>query len=85
MVEVARILDRHYRERGYRIPTRELPGFVLRVLARFDATMRLVVHDYDRRQDVSSERARSVLGWKPRGLEEMVVDMAESLIRYGVV
>jgi nucleoside-diphosphate-sugar epimerase len=85
MVDVARILERHYRERGYRIPTRELPGWVLRVVARFDKTMRLVVNDYDRRQDVSSERARSVLGWKPRGLEEMVVDMAESLIRHRVV
>jgi nucleoside-diphosphate-sugar epimerase len=85
MVEVARILDRHYRARGYRVPTRELPGWALRVIALFDKTMRLVVNDVDTRQDVSSERARRVLGWKPRGLEEMVVDMAESLIRHGVV
>ena len=39
----------------------------------------------DKRQDISNERARRVLGWKPRGLEEMVVDMAESLIRHGAV
>jgi nucleoside-diphosphate-sugar epimerase len=85
MIDVARILDRHFRSRGYRIPLRELPGWSLRVLALFDKTMRVVVNDYDKRQDVSSERARRILGWKPRGLEEMVVAMGESLIRHGVV
>jgi len=85
MIDVARILDGRYRAQGFRVPLRELPGWVLRILARFDKTMRLVVNDYDKRQDVSWEKAKRVLGWKPRGLEEMVVAMGDSLIRHGVV
>lgn len=85
MSDVAHILDRHFRARGYRIPRGQLPGWAVRILARFDKTLGLVVNDLGRRQDVSHERARKVLGWSPRGLEEMTVDMGESLIRYGVV
>lgn len=85
MIDVARVLDAHFAARGYRVPLRELPGWALRVIALFDKTMRLVVNDVGRRQDVSNARAHKVLGWTPRGLEEMTVDMGESLIRYGVV
>lgn len=84
MIDVARVLDRHFRSKGYRVPLRELPGWTLRVAAVFDKTMGLIVHELGKRQDVSHARAEKVLGWRPRGLEEMVVAMGESLIRYGV-
>jgi nucleoside-diphosphate-sugar epimerase len=84
MIDVAKVLDRHFRSRGYKVPTRELPGWTLRVAALFDKTMGLLVDSVDQRQDVSSERARNVLGWQPRSLEEMVVSMGESLIEHGV-
>ena len=35
--------------------------------------------------DVSSAKAREVLGWQPRSLEETVVAMGETMIRYCVV
>jgi len=82
--EIADILDEHLRERGYRIPTRRLPGFVLRVAALFDKTTRLVVPEIGLRMDVSNERAKRVLGWQPRSLRTMVTDMADSMIEFGV-
>ncbi len=85
MIDVAKVLDRHFRSKGYKVPLRELPGWALRIVALFDKTMSLVIHEIDQRQDVSYARAANVLGWKPRGLEEMTVAMGESLIRYGIV
>lgn len=82
--EIADILDDHLRDRGYRIPTRKLPGFVLRLASLFDKTTRLVVPEIGLRMDVSSERARRILGWQPRSLETMVKDMADSMIEFGV-
>jgi nucleoside-diphosphate-sugar epimerase len=84
MIDVARILDRHFRPKGYKVPMRQIPAWILRVAALFDKTLKLVVKEIDKRQDVSHERARNVLGWEPRGLEETVVAMGESLIQYGV-
>jgi nucleoside-diphosphate-sugar epimerase len=82
--EIADILDEHLRERGYRIPTRRLPGFVLRLAALFDKTTRLVVPEIGLRMDISNERAKRVLGWQPRSLPTMVQDMADSMIEFGV-
>ena len=83
--DIAIILDRRYRGRGYRIRTNPMPGWLLRVVSVWDRTARLAVHDLGKRQDVSSRRARQLLGWRPRPLEEMVVAMADSMIVHGVV
>lgn len=85
MQEIARILDRHFRPRGYKVPTGRLPGWLLRTVSLWDKTAKLAVQELGKRQDVSSARAREVLGWQPRGLEAMVVDMGESMIAHGVV
>ena len=85
MSDIARILEERFAARGYRIPRRRLPDWLVRVVAIFDKTTRLAVHDLGQRQDVSSERVRKVLGWQPRSLEEMVTSMGESMIEQGVV
>lgn len=83
--EIAVILDREYRSRGYRIRTNPMPGWLLRVISVWDHTARLAVHDLGKRQDVSSQRARQLLGWRPRPLDEMIIAMADSMIVHGVV
>jgi len=83
--EVARILAGHLGSRGFRVPTGKLPGILLRVFALWDRTARLALNDLGVRQDLDSSRIRQVLGWEPRGLEEMTTAMADSMIRYGVV
>lgn len=35
--------------------------------------------------EVSNERITNVLGWQPRTAEEMIIDMAESMIQHGIV
>ena len=85
MVDVARILQRHFGPRGYRVPTREIPNWLVHVVALFDASARPILKDLGQRREVSHERASRVLGWTPRSLEEMVVATGESLIEHGVV
>jgi nucleoside-diphosphate-sugar epimerase len=82
---MAKILAEHYGPRGLKVPTRKLPSFVLKLVAVFDKTTALAVPELGKRQDVSSEKARRVLGWRPRDLKTMVIDMAESMIDLGIV
>jgi len=82
---IAQLLASRYKERGYKIPTRKLPSWLLKFVALFDKAAAIAVPELGKRQDVSSARARSVLGLTFRNLETMVFDMAESMIELGVV
>jgi dihydroflavonol-4-reductase len=83
--EVADILARRFGPEGWKVPTRRLPNFMVRVVAMFDPTVKTVVSDLGRVRRVSSDRIRSVLKWQPHSLEEMVVSMGETMIQQGIV
>jgi nucleoside-diphosphate-sugar epimerase len=83
--EIALILERHFASRGYRIPTREVPDFVVRLVAVFDKTVRLTVDALGKEDTVFTKRIEKTLNWQPRPLEETIVEMAESMIREGMV
>jgi dihydroflavonol-4-reductase len=85
MQDIAAILARRYGPRGYRVPTRHLPSFLIRTMALWDKTAALTAKELGKRQDVSGAKAQAVLGWKPRSTEEMVAAMADSMIEHGVL
>ncbi len=76
MVEIARIL----KEAGYRVTTLELPNAVVRVVALFDRTVRLITPRLGKPFQVNTERARTVLGWKTRPPRDTVLDTARASI-----
>lgn len=85
MRDIAAILAGEFGARGYKIPTRRVPGWMLKLVSMWDRTAKLAVQELGKRQDLSNLRAREVLGWNPRSLEDMVVSMGESMIQHGVV
>ena len=68
-----------------RVPTRQMPDFVLRLIAIFDRALRLVTPALGKKHANTSAKAQSVLGWKPRPAAETLVACAESLIAKGAV
>lgn len=80
-LQIAQILAR----RGFKVATRKVPNFVLKIVSLWDKTASMAVPELGKRQDVSCERARKVLGWKPRDVETMVGDMADSMVQLGIV
>lgn len=85
MGEIARVLATAFGPRGYRIPTRPLPYWLMWILARFDRTMRLALDYVGVPALVSSDKAKRELGWTARPARESIVDTADSLLRLGVV
>lgn len=83
--EVADILAKRFGPEGWKVPTRKLPSFMVRIVALFDPTVKTVVSDLGRVRRVSSDRIRNVLGWQPHSLEEMTVAMGETMIEQGIV
>lgn len=83
--DVASVLARHYAPRGYRVPTRRLPNFLIKTMALWDRTAGLTANELGKRQDVSNQRAREVLGYEPRSTEEAILAMADSMIAHGVI
>jgi dihydroflavonol-4-reductase len=64
---------------------RKVPNFVVRGMALFDGGIRSIVGSLGKRTDISSEKARTGLGWSPRPVDDSIAETGESLIQHGVV
>ncbi|MFC0541568.1 SDR family oxidoreductase [Kutzneria chonburiensis] len=78
--DIAKILRDRLGERAGKVPTRELPNWVARAMGRVNPQLRLIVPQLGKNFDATSEKARRVLGWRPRPIEQTVVETAESLL-----
>jgi nucleoside-diphosphate-sugar epimerase len=82
--EIALVLENEFAGRGYRIPTRPLPDFAMRLMGLFDGGIRRLVPSLGQRTELSSELLQNTLDWQPRPVREAIVDTAESLIEYNL-
>jgi len=85
MSEVAEILRERLGAAAAKVPTRTVPNLLVRGMAIFDPGLRSIVGDLGRKTTYSAEKAKTLLGWSPRLVEESIVECAQSLIRHGVV
>jgi len=85
MGEIAGVLATSFGPRGYRVPTRTLPYWLMWANARFDPTIRLALSYYGVPVLVSADKAKQELGWVPRPASEAIVAAGESLIHHGLV
>ena len=85
MGEIGEVLRKRLGEKAAKVPTRTIPNFVVRGMALFDPGIRSVVGGLGQRTELSSEKARSALGWAPRPVEDTIAETGESLIRHGLV
>ncbi len=68
-----------------RVPTRELPDWLLRLVAFVDPTVRQVLPELGKSKNATSAKAKSLLGWAPCSREDALVATAESLMRLGML
>ncbi len=80
MSAYARILKDKLGAAAGKVPTRELPNWLLRLVALRDPAVKLILPELGKKKSASNEKARRMLGWTPRTNEEAIVSSAESLI-----
>jgi nucleoside-diphosphate-sugar epimerase len=85
MLDIATVLKARLGNAAKRVPTRQLPNWLVRIVALFDPTVRPVLPLLDNTRHATSLKAERVLGWTPRSREDAIVATAESLIRFGIV
>jgi nucleoside-diphosphate-sugar epimerase len=85
ILDIAKVLKARMGAAGKRVPTRELPNWLIRVVAMRDKTVAQIVPELGRNRNATGEKARRVLGWQPRSNEDALVATAESLIRLGLL
>jgi len=83
--EIGLMLKRRMGDAARRVPTRELPDWLLRVVALFDKSVGQVVPELGKRKDAVNDKARRTLGWSPRSAEDAVVATAETLQSLGLL
>jgi len=79
--DLAHVLKARMGEAGKRVPTREIPDWLLRMSALFDPEVKLVLPELGKRKNATNGKARRMLGWAPRPSEDAIVATAESLVQ----
>ncbi|HEY4739769.1 MAG TPA: aldehyde reductase [Candidatus Acidoferrales bacterium] len=85
VLEMAKILKRRMGEAAKRVPTRQLPNWLVRVAALRDPAVKQILPELGKHKNGTNEKAKRLLGWTPRSSEEAIVATAESLVRLGLL
>jgi nucleoside-diphosphate-sugar epimerase len=83
--EFADILHDNFSTRGFSVPNRILPDVVIRFMGMFMPKIKAVADTLQWERTFSTQQAQLVFGWKPRPYKQTIIDMAESLIKFGLV
>ncbi|HUB19111.1 MAG TPA: aldehyde reductase [Acidobacteriaceae bacterium] len=83
--DIALVLKSRMGQAAKRVPTVQIPNWVVRLVAMRDAAAKLIVPELGKKKNGSNEHARNLLGWEPRSREDAIVATAESLVQLGLV
>lgn len=81
ILEIARVLKKRMGAAAARVPTKEIPSWLVRIAAMRDPAVAQIVPELGKKKNATNEKARRVLGWAPRSNEEAIVATAESLLQ----
>jgi nucleoside-diphosphate-sugar epimerase len=81
--EIAAVLRERMGADAKKVPTRVLPDWLVRLVSRFDSSVKQIVPELGKVKQASNEKAKRVLAWSPRPNEEAIVASGQSLIRLG--
>lgn len=85
MLDVAKILKRRLGDDATKVPTKEIPNFVLRIAAWSKPELKMLVALLGQYMQASGDKAKKSLNWSPRTNEEAIVATAESLLKLGLI
>jgi len=68
-----------------KLPSHEAPNFVLKVIGLLDKRVRSLVMELGVVKKTSNDKAKTLLGWKPRPIQQTLTDTVDSLYEHGVV
>jgi dihydroflavonol-4-reductase len=85
MLDIAKVLKGRMGASAKRVPTRQLPNWLVRIAAMRDPAVKQILPELGKMKNATNEKAKSMLGWTPCSNEEAIVATAESLVRLGLL
>lgn len=85
MLDTAKILKRRLGPAARRVPSRQLPDWIVRLAVLKDPAIKLILPELGKRKNATSEKAQRMLGWAPRSREDAIAATGESLLRMGLL
>jgi nucleoside-diphosphate-sugar epimerase len=85
LLDIATVLRRRMGTLARRVPTRQLPDWLVRIAALGSPVVKQVLPELGKHKNASNQKARRLLGWAPRSNEDCIVASAESLARLGLL
>jgi nucleoside-diphosphate-sugar epimerase len=83
--EIGGVLKKRMGEAAKRVPTLQLPNWLVRLAAMRDPAVQQILPELGKRKNATSDKAIRLLGWSPRTREEAIVSTGESLVRLGLL
>jgi nucleoside-diphosphate-sugar epimerase len=83
--DIAKVLKHRMGEAGSKVPTRQLPNWLVRIAALRDPAVKQILPELGKLKNGTGEKARRLLGWTPRSREEAIISTAESLLDLGLL
>jgi nucleoside-diphosphate-sugar epimerase len=84
-LEVAGVLRARLGEQARKTPTRNMPDWLVNILALFNPEVRGIKTEIGKVRHVEATHAKQRLGWTIRPVEDTIADCGTSLIAHGVV
>lgn len=85
LIEVARIISEGRPKKAQKVPTGEMPSWIVRFAALFSPAARQVVPFLGVIRLLDNGKAKKVLGWTPRAMEDTILDTVDSLVEHCMV
>jgi nucleoside-diphosphate-sugar epimerase len=85
ILQIAQVLKKRMGDLARRVPTRQLPNWLVRIAALRDPAIKQILPELGKLKNASNEKAKRVLGWSPGSNEDCIVATAESLLKLGLL
>jgi hypothetical protein len=85
ILDVAKILKRRMGGLAKRVPTLQMPNWLVRLAALRDPAVRQILPELGKVKNATNDRAKRMLVWTPRSNEESIIATAVSLVRLGLL
>jgi nucleoside-diphosphate-sugar epimerase len=85
MLDIAKVLKARMGATAKRVPTRELPNWLVRLASLRDPAVKQILPELGKKKNGTNAKAKRLLGWAPISNEDSIVATAESLVRLGLL
>jgi nucleoside-diphosphate-sugar epimerase len=85
MFDIVKTTKKNRPQKAQKVPTKQWPNWLVRTVDFFDPSVRQRVPRLGDVKNCSNEKAKSVLGWTPRSIAEIILDTVDSLVEHNIV